>query len=99
MNWRKVFRKLDVDKSNSIDRKELREAFKILKYDFSDRFIDAAFDQFDNNGDGTLRFDDFVHCLSCIRALTDNFVKAARGKGEIVCDLEQFLKICVAGML
>ena len=39
---------------------DLREAFKMLKYDFADKFVDIAFDQFDNNGDGTLRFDDFV---------------------------------------
>jgi|TARA_B110001450_G_C17619617_1_gene480655 calcium-dependent protein kinase len=54
---RAVFNKLDKDKSDSIDKDEIKSMFKY--HDISDQTLQHVMSEYDKNGDGVIQFDEF----------------------------------------
>ena len=72
-NWdesalRRVFNYIDTDGSNTIDIKELKNAFKMTNTHPTDKEVKAIFKAFDENKDGKISFNEFKSMVSAIRS-------------------------------
>lgn len=90
--WRQVFDRFDVDRSGSIDMRELAQAHQQLGYHFSQQFAGTILQKFDYRKSGSLQFDGFVHSLLLIQRLTGAFQPFdTRRDGNAHFTYEQFL--------
>eukprot|EP01038_Epipyxis_sp_PR26KG_P005736 gene5736-7920_t len=57
---REVFHEIDVDQSNSVDRKELMAAFKQLKIPITRKEIEMLYERFDGDRSNSIDYDEFL---------------------------------------
>lgn len=58
---REIFDHYDGDGNGVIDRDEFTQLLKTLDPDFTTAEIDAGLDALDENHDGVIQFDEFIH--------------------------------------
>ena len=58
-----LFRRWDVDGSNSIDRKEFRRAIRQVGFDVGDEELDALFGELDPDASGSIDFRELNQAL------------------------------------
>jgi calmodulin len=61
--FRKVFNDFDVDGSGELDEEEVRQAFELLDFVFTDEQMKAMMLEFDDSGDGLIQFPEFCEML------------------------------------
>ena len=57
---KQVFADIDTDRSNTIDKREFRQAMKILKIQLTDFEVDSIFDRYDKRGSGSIEYREFL---------------------------------------
>jgi len=94
VEWEKVFRGSDEDRSGAIDKSEFRKALASSGYRLSDHFYDLLIKKFDRTGRGTVAFDDFIQACVSIQTLTNAFRQHDRlQNGQITINYEDFLSL------
>ena len=91
-DWKKSFDGFDKDRSGSIDQMELANAIQGFGYRFSEPFYKKVNRWFDEDGNGTISFDEFITLFCELQTLTEIFKKhdkAMNGIGEF--QYEDFL--------
>lgn len=92
--WRGIFSQIDKDNSHTISRSELKRAFQILGYKFSDSFLQMVLNKFGNQTGNlqTLNFDDFVRLNCIINNLTVKFAQRdGQRSGHVLMGYEEFM--------
>ncbi|ORX85344.1 EF-hand [Anaeromyces robustus] len=91
--WRKMFNLFDVDRNNSIDKEELKEALYRLKLQISDRIVQLLLKKYSRNYDGrTINFDQFINICISLNNITESFRYQDRNKqGKLYLSYEEFL--------
>mmetsp|Transcript_44336 Transcript_44336/g.100227 ORF Transcript_44336/g.100227 Transcript_44336/m.100227 type:complete len:488 (+) Transcript_44336:147-1610(+) len=58
-----LFALVDLDCSGEVDRRELREAFKLMRMDLADEHFESLFKYLDTSGDGTITSDELAEAI------------------------------------
>jgi len=74
-NMRKAFHYVDVDNSGTVDAKEIRRAMHMWGIDLSDEQLELVMAECDTDGDGQIKYDEFIDHLA-----RDTVATAAMGK-------------------
>ncbi len=60
---KEVFKRVDRDKSGTVDKDEMKAVLKLYNIDCSDEAFDTLFSEYDRNGDGRFSYGEFVQLL------------------------------------
>ncbi|KAK8769999.1 hypothetical protein V5799_013536 [Amblyomma americanum] len=93
-DWLKCFQNFDKDRSNSIDKRELRDALSSFGYRLSEQTLDSMLMKYDKDRKGSINFDDYVLCCINLQTLTTAFQTHDTDRdGFITLGYEDFLKL------
>ncbi|XP_078271777.1 programmed cell death protein 6 isoform X1 [Rhinoraja longicauda] len=96
-DWQNIFRTYDRDKSNYIDKNELKHALSNFGYRLSEQFYNVLLTKFDRQGRGQIAFDDFIQCCIVLQRLTDVFRRFDTDQdGWIQVSYEQYLTMILS---
>jgi len=91
-DWKKSYDGFDKDRSGTVDQNELKAAIQGFGYRFSEPFYAKVNKWFDEDGNGSISFDEFITLFCELQTLTEIFKKhdkAMNGIGEF--QYEDFL--------
>ena len=62
-NVHEIFRRYDVDGSDSLDLSELLSVLNDLNIPMNPKDVDELYDELDEDGSGSIEFDEFYSCM------------------------------------
>lgn len=69
---REVFNEIDVDGSNSIDKREFQQAMKIFKILMTDREVTIMYERYDVDRSGSIDYNEFLELFGFKREVKEN---------------------------